>query len=128
VQSDDRARAQVEERLRPIGRVITDPDALVAPAEIMTPATEVATAMTGPQVYNAACTTCHSAGIAGAPRTGDIEAWTARLAQGMDILYTHSIEGFLGEAGYMPPKGGRVDLSDDEIRAAVDFMVAESGG
>ncbi len=127
MQTDDRLRAQVEQRIRPIGRLVTDEDALEERGEVMEPATTVATTLTGPQVYNAACTSCHSAGIAGAPRTGDADAWGVRIAQGMDILYRHSIEGFLGEAGYMPPKGGRVDLSDEEIIAAVDFMVEEAG-
>lgn len=127
MQTDERLRAQVEERIRPIGRLVTDEDALEERGEVMEPATTVATTLTGPQVYNAACTSCHSAGIAGAPRTGDADAWSARIAQGMDILYQHSIEGFLGEAGYMPPKGGRLDLSDEEIIAAVDFMVEEAG-
>ena len=126
MQTDDRLRAQVEERIRPIGRLITDQDALEAPSEVMQPATTVATTMTGPQVYNAACTVCHSAGIGGAPVSGDADAWRARIDKGMDILYRHSIEGFLGDAGYMPPKGGRVDLSDEEIMAAVDFMVEEA--
>jgi cytochrome c5 len=126
IKEDDRLRAQVEERIRPLGRVVTDPAALERPAEVMAPPAQVATAMTGPQVYNAACTACHSAGIAGAPRTGDVQQWIARIAQGMDILYQHSIEGFLGEEGYMPPKGGRTDLSDEEVMAAVDYMVEES--
>ncbi|MCC5868678.1 MAG: cytochrome c5 family protein [Gammaproteobacteria bacterium] len=127
MQTDERLRAQVEERIRPIGRLVTDEAALEERGEVMEPAATVATTLTGPQVYNTACTSCHSAGIAGAPRTGDTAAWRERIAQGMDILYQHSIEGFLGEAGYMPPKGGRLDLSDEEIIAAVDFMIEEIG-
>ena len=48
------------------------------------------------------------------------------IAQGMDVLKDHAINGYTGSAGYMPAKGGRVDLSDDEVAAAVDYMVAES--
>ena len=44
----------------------------------------------------------------------------------MDTLYEHAIKGFMGEAGLMPPKGGRVDLSDDDVRASVDYMVLKS--
>jgi cytochrome c5 len=83
--------------------------------------------MTGPQVYNAACIVCHQPpGTGGAPPIGDLAAWAPRIAQGMDTLYMHALQGFQGTAGYMPPKGGRVDLSDDEIRAAVDYLLEQS--
>ena len=82
--------------------------------------------MTGPQVYNTACLACHGAGVGGAPILGDVPAWEARIAQGADILNDHAINGFQGSAGYMPPKGGRVDLSDQEIIDAVTYMVDES--
>jgi cytochrome c5 len=82
--------------------------------------------MSGPQVYNAACFACHGAGIGGAPKSGDAAAWSDRIGQGSDILGDHAINGYQGNAGYMPPKGGRVDLSDEEILTAVDYMVSES--
>ena len=55
----------------------------------------------------------------------DAENWAPRIAQGMDTLRLHAIEGYTGNAGYMPPKGGRLDLSDEEIYAAVDYMLSE---
>jgi cytochrome c5 len=58
---------------------------------------------------------------------GDAAAWKPRVAQGAATLHKHAVEGYQGSAGFMPPKGGRVDLSDDEIIAAVDFMVGKSG-
>src|SRR5690606_5606947 len=58
----------------------------------------------GEAVYRTACTVCHGAGIAGAPRTGDASAWEARLEQGMETLVKHAIEGFQGDAGVMPPR------------------------
>ena len=61
--------------------------------------------------------------IAGAPKFGDAEAWSARIAKGVDALYANSINGYQGEAGIMPAKGGRADLSDAQVRAAVDHMV-----
>jgi cytochrome c len=82
--------------------------------------------MSGPQVYNAACLACHGAGVGGAPVLGDVAGWTNRIAQGMDVLNDHALNGFAGSAGYMPPKGGRVDLSDQEIIDAVAYMVNES--
>jgi cytochrome c5 len=86
----------------------------------------VAETLSGPQVYNAACLACHGAGIGGAPVLGDADAWGPRIEQGMETLVGHAINGYQGEAGYMPPKGGRVDLSDEEVAAAVEYMVAEA--
>lgn len=127
VQTQPETEQQVLDRIAPIGRVALpgDDEQLAAAAATPTVA-PVAEKLTGPQVYNAACLACHGAGIAGAPRMGEAGDWTARLAQGMDVIYRHSLEGFTGSAGYMPPKGGRADLSDEEIMAAVDFMIAES--
>jgi cytochrome c5 len=70
---------------------------------------------------------CHGSGIGGAPVLNDPAAWETRIAQGSDTLYEHAIVGFTGETGFMPPKGARMDLSDDEVRAAVDYMVGEAG-
>lgn len=80
----------------------------------------------GPSLYDAACHTCHGAGIGGAPKMGDSAEWGPRIAQGQATLYKHAIEGFTGKTGVMPPKGGRVDLPDDLIEAGVDYMVSQS--
>lgn len=80
----------------------------------------------GKRVYDQSCALCHNAGVAGAPKVGDSADWEARIAQGMDVVYTHSIEGFMGEKGMMPPRGGNSSLSDDEVKAAVDYMVEQS--
>jgi cytochrome c5 len=77
----------------------------------------------GKQVYDSVCMACHAAGVAGAPKFGDKAAWAPRIAQGMDLLHEHSIKGFMGKAGMMPPKGGRADLPDEDVMAAVDYMV-----
>lgn len=94
------------------------PAAAAAPAEAPKLAADA-----GKTVYNAACIACHGAGIAGAPKFGDKAAWTARIAQGAPVLYEHAVKGFTGKGGMMPPKGGS-SASDDEVKAAVDFMVA----
>lgn len=73
----------------------------------------------GEAVYNQACMACHMTGAAGAPILGDEAAWAPRMEKGIDTLYTHAIEGF----NAMPPKGGQMGLSDEEVKAAVDFMV-----
>ena len=64
---------------------------------------------------------CHAAGVAGAPKTGDKAAWAPRIAQGLPTLYTSAIKG----KGAMPPKGGSA-APDNDIKAAVDFMVSQS--
>ncbi|MBZ2206127.1 c-type cytochrome [Massilia soli] len=79
----------------------------------------------GKGIYNASCAACHGAGIAGAPKLGDKANWAARIKQGDAVLYEHAIKGFQGKAGMMPPKGGST-ASDAEVKAAVDYMVAES--
>lgn len=78
----------------------------------------------GSDIYNEACSSCHDNGIAGAPKVGDKAAWTSRIAAGMDALYAAGIDGKPGTA--MLAKGGYASLSDADIRAAVDYMVANS--
>jgi len=127
------AVAELERRLAPIGQVVTDAPAEVAAA----PAVEVAMApapaakpaapaakVDGAAIYAQACVACHGAGIAGAPKLGDKAAWAPRIAQGMPKVYEHALKGFMGKGGMMPAKGGRMDLSDDAVKAAVDHMVA----
>jgi cytochrome c5 len=77
----------------------------------------------GKALFNSACTACHTAGIAGAPKFGDKAAWAPRIAQGTNTLYEHAIKGFQGKSGMMPPKGGST-APDADVKAAVDYMVA----
>jgi cytochrome c5 len=92
-----------------------------APAAPAAPAK--ASAEAGKKVYDTACVACHGTGVAGAPKAGDKAAWAPRIAQGQATLYEHAIKGFQGKSGMMPPKGGSA-ASDEEVKAAVDFMVA----
>jgi c(7)-type cytochrome triheme protein len=78
-------------------------------------------AQTGKALYDAVCAGCHAAGVIGAPKPGDAEAWKPRLAKGKDVLVRNAI---IGTNRGMPPKGGREDLSDAQIRSAVDYMTA----
>lgn len=80
----------------------------------------------GKSVYGKTCAICHAAGVAGAPKPGDKADWAPRIAQGEATLYKHAIEGFTGSKGQMPARGGNTALSDDDVKAAVDFMVAQS--
>ena len=81
-----------------------------------------ALAADGKAVYDKACFACHKMGIAGSPKFGDKALWAPRIAQGMDVLNEHALKGFKGKTGMMPPKGGRTDLSDEEVIAAVEYM------
>jgi cytochrome c5 len=74
----------------------------------------------GKATYDAACVACHAAGVAGAPKSGDKEAWAPRLKQGAEALYEAALKG----KGAMPPKGGNTALPDADVKAAVDFMVS----
>jgi cytochrome c5 len=80
----------------------------------------------GESVYKKTCALCHSSGVAGAPIPGNKDEWGPRIEQGKDTLYKHAIEGFTGSKGMMPARGGAATLSDDDVKAAVDFMVAKS--
>ncbi len=118
---------QVEERIQPVARVAIagqDNTALAPPAAAPAVAATAAADLTGEQIYNQACVACHGAGVAGAPKLGDKAAWAPRIAQGMDTLHKHALQGFQGKAGYMPPKGGRTDLSDQSVMNGVDYIVA----
>ena len=122
-------QATIASRIRPFGEVYLpgEEDAAAAPtAKTVAEPEPVAAAMSGPQVYNSACLACHGAGIGGAPVPGNAEAWAARIAQGLDVLKNHAINGFQGTAGYMPAKGGRIDLSDEEVASAVEYMADEA--
>lgn len=97
-----------------------------APAPAAPEAVPAAAGSSGQQVYDGMCKSCHGSGIPGIPQTGDQAAWEPRIAQGMDTLYKNAINGFTGTSGMMmPPRGGGT-FSDDEIKAAVDYMVSKS--
>ncbi len=126
----------IAQRIKPVGKVVLgDPS---APAPGPAPASESAptgkpapsaavaaapaakpAAADGKAIYEKVCAVCHGAGVAGAPKTGDKAAWAPRIKQGMEALYAASIKG----KGAMPPKGGAVQLSDAEVKAAVDHLV-----
>ena len=77
--------------------------------------------LSGNEVYNAACISCHASGAAGAPMAGNKDQWSDRVAKGKDALYVSAINGI----GVMPAKGGISTLSDDEVKSAVDYLIAE---
>ena len=78
---------------------------------------------TGKELFEQTCSACHGQGIAGAPKAGDKAAWGPRIAAGKATLYQHALQGYQGQTGVMPPKGGRTDAPDDLVKQAVDYMV-----
>ena len=108
----------IAERLQPIGALCLQGEdcggVVAAPA--------AGPAKSPEETYNTGCMACHNTGAAGAPKKGDVAAWEPRLAQGMDTLYTHAINGF----NAMPARGGNPSLSDDEVKGAVDYLVENS--
>ncbi len=138
IAEDPAVIGMIDEQIAPFGTVViegeaepvveTPPPAGSAPAVVVAPQAEVVTvaAVSGEKTYNSACMACHTPGIAGAPRLGDVADWSGRIARGIDALYANAINGYQGEAGVMPAKGGQINLSDAAVRAAVDYMVAQS--
>jgi len=129
--------ASVAKRLAPVAQVVVDPNAAppapaaapaqvaaVTPAAIPPPAAPAGDAKAaggnGKQTYDTVCMACHGTGVAGAPKFGDKAAWAPRIKQGKDALHASALKG----KGAMPPKGGNASLSDDAVKAAVDYMVS----
>lgn len=112
---------QVRERLAPVGNVCVEGQecetATVAEADTGSGSSEP---RSGEEVYGAACAACHNSGAAGAPVLGEADQWSARLEKGTEELYSSAINGI----GAMPAKGGNASLSDEEVQAAVDHMIA----
>ena len=74
----------------------------------------------GEAIYKKSCATCHAVGVNNAPKLGDAGAWQPRIAKGMDVLYQSAIDGL---PPGMPMKGLCFTCTDDDLRAAVDYMV-----
>jgi cytochrome c5 len=108
------ATAENSDVLAPVGKI-----AIKSAAGTTTEAAATTAPATPESIYNSACSACHGSGVLGAPKFGTAADWTPRVAQGMDILVKHAIDGF----NAMPPKGGQAALSDDEIKAVVQYMV-----
>jgi cytochrome c5 len=114
-------RAAIEERIKPVGESCMQGDTSCGGA----PAAAAGGApRSGEAVYNTACMACHSTGAAGAPKFGDAAAWAPRIAKGKDALYASGTGGVPGTG--MMAKGGCATCSDEEVHAAVDYMVAGS--
>ncbi len=119
------SKTAIAERLKPIGTVaFADSTAAAAEAPAATQMAAAAPAKkssagAGEETYQQACSACHAAGIAGAPKLGDKAAWAPRLALGLDGLTASVVKG----KGAMPPRGAAANASDADLRAAVQYII-----
>lgn len=103
---------------------VAEPEAqppVEAPAAAAAPEEMQAAAVDGQKIYQSSCQVCHAAGIAGAPKLGDKDAWAPRIAKGNDVMFSSVKNGL----NAMPPKGACMGCSEDELRAAVEYMVGQ---
>jgi cytochrome c5 len=119
------ASSGTAERVKTVGQINLASNTTVSSATTQVTATATAV-IDGKKIYNGMCVACHGAGVAGAPRVGDKGAWAELIDKGASTLYANAINGVQGSSGVMPAKGGNPALSDDEIKAVVDYMVAQS--
>lgn len=125
VELTEEQRAAIEARIAPVGELcLQGENCGGAPAAMGAGGAAVAAVIDGEGTYNTACLACHSSGAAGAPIVGDVASWAPRIAKGMDVLYSSGVDGLPGTG--MLAKGGRADLSDEAVMAAVDFMIENS--
>ncbi len=101
-------------------RIVSEPEMATLQIEEEPAASKEVTSV-GEKIYQQACQMCHEAGVAGAPMTGDANTWAARIEQGRDKLLSSALQGI----GIMPPKGGQLQLSDEEVASAVDYMIQQ---
>ena len=131
--ADHNSAESLAKRVGAVGslKIMSEEEAAAARAEAAAAGaatTEVAAAgpVNGESVYNAACFACHNTGVAGSPIIGDIPTWEPRIAQGLEVLLDHAINGFQGATGVMPARGGNAALTDAQVSAAVEYMIQAS--
>jgi cytochrome c5 len=120
--TDTKAVAKlVDQNTAPVGTVVTDPSLLMK----VSAKSEVHATLTGEQIVAQTCSACHGAGVLGAPKIGDKADWSKRRTEagGVDGLVKFAISG----KNQMPPRGGNADLTDAEIKSAVEAMLKQTG-
>lgn len=126
--------AEILKRIRPIGTVNVKEAIEAKPVTVavqpkaatpIKPPTPVAvpSVSIGQKTYDGICFACHAVGAANSPKFADKAAWAPRIAKGMEALLTSSIKG---TAAGMPPRGGCGTCSDEDLKAAVEYMVSKA--
>jgi cytochrome c5 len=126
------AEAATLSRIQPAGAVFAGATGAAAQAAAASAAADAAKGqvaydgtLDGAVIFGNLCTGCHTAGVANAPKL-EKAAWTARIAQGVDLLHSHAIDGYTGPGGgVMPARGGNPSLSDEQVKATVDWMLTQ---
>ena len=117
---DSEVAEAIQKRIEPIGRLNTgDAPIAVAGLPLISDAQAAPDFESGEAVYNAVCQACHTTGVLNSPKLGDPAGWETRLPKGKEAMYLSVLNGL----NLMPPKGGRPDLSDEQIQMAVDYML-----
>lgn len=133
-ETNPNAPKAVAARLAPVGAVYAGNTGRAAMEAAQEAAAKAAAAQVafggstdGKTIFEGVCTSCHSAGVLGAPKLGNKAAWAPRIAEGIDTLVQHAINGYHGPDGNtMPPKGNYPSLNDAQVKAAVTWMVDQS--
>ena len=116
----DMSDEAVAARIAPVGELNTGP--AIEPVAAPAPVAAATGARSGKDVFQASCFACHGTGAAGAPKVGDAAAWGPRAAKGIDGLMNSALNGL----NAMPPRGTCGNCSDDDLKAAVEYMVENS--
>ena len=124
---------QLAQRLAPVGGVYAGDTGRAAMQAAQEAASKAAASQVayggttdGKTIFGSLCHSCHETGVAGAPKVGDKAEWATRMAAGLDTLDKHALEGYTGKAGVMPAKGGNPALTEEQVKAAVAWMVDQS--
>lgn len=123
---------QVEARIAPVGETYAGDTGRAAKlaaeqAALKAAAAQVAYGGTtdGKTIFGNLCHSCHETGAGGAPMLTDKANWAPRVAEGVDTLVSHAINGYTGKAGAMPARGGNPSLNDAQVKATVEWMLTQ---
>jgi len=121
VAAESMADEDVIERIKPVAQVYVGEAPVIEAAEAEPAAAiEQASSGGGEKIVTQACAMCHATGMMSSPKLGSADEWAPRIEKGVDVLYSNAINGF----NMMPARGGNATLTDDDVKAAVDHMLA----